>query len=68
MVNHYYFNVDFNFSKFDDSIFSKDKRFMKKDVRCLKGILYDSKRPKISIEDMNNAVAKMGLNQNPSAN
>ena len=60
--------MDFNFYKFDDYIFSKEKRFMKKDVRRLKGILYDSKRPEISVEDMNKAIAKMGLNQNSATN
>ena len=41
MVNHYYFNMDFDFRKFDDYISTKDKHFLKKDVRRLKGILYD---------------------------
>ncbi len=31
-----------------------------KDVRRLKGMLYDSKRPKISVADMNKAIAKLG--------
>ncbi len=32
-----------------------------KDVRRLKGMLYDSKRPKISVKEMNKAIATMGL-------
>jgi len=31
-----------------------------KDVRRLKGMLHDPKRPKISVEDMNKAISKMG--------
>ena len=54
--------MDFNFYKFNDDFFSKGKHFMKKDVCRLRGILYDSKHPKISVEDMKNAISKMGSN------
>ena len=35
--------------------------YASKDVCRLRGILYDSKRPKISVEDMNKAISKMGM-------